>query len=91
MSIVYDPYSCGKQIAQLQAANARLEKMLELAAEGTIGTVEIESVPNHFHGLFNGRIINFSSLYNTPLEALEAAYAEWKKREIPNRPRARSE
>lgn len=78
-------------MSKLKADNARLTKMLELAARGIIIAVPLE----HFDGLLWRAKYDVSGVfwefvcttggyyvdYNTPIEALEAAYAEWKKRE----------
>lgn len=63
-------------IEQLQSRNARLEKMLELAARDKIGFSEWEG---KYGPLIGGNRIE-SEVYNTPLAVLEAAYTGWKER-----------
>ena len=82
-------------IRDLQAAVARLEKMLELQAKDLIGVVaNYEEPPRYimcvdhkeWHTV-DGAPRNFA----TPLEALEAAYEVWEKQNNSTALRARSE
>ena len=67
------------EVKQLQADNARLRKMLELAARDRIGFGEWDDM---YDPLVAGSgICNEGKVYKTPLAALEAAYEEWMKRE----------
>ena len=79
--------SCGlpcrvwDQVEQLQADNAQLKKMLELQRQGMI-KIELWATPEGTRKVWpivNGRM--GEKYYDTPLEALEAAYQEWEKRE----------
>ena len=70
-----------KLLAKLADDNDRLTKMLELAARGRIGFRE-----STWRGATRYRPLVCDSLphmvddlYSTPIEALEAAYAEWEK------------
>ncbi len=61
--------------------NDRLTKMLELAANGRIGFREFPWRGKTRYGpLICGSPLSVADeLYDTPIEALEAAYAEWEK------------
>ena len=83
MSISYDPYACEKQVEQLQAANARLRRMLELAAEKVIDTL---SNYLHLEGQRYYPVLHMKALvedYGTPIEALEAAFDALEAKEKP--------
>lgn len=71
-----------EEAIQLRAANARLEKMLELDAEGTIAALQCQHwFRTCYRAVVERHIVDIPIHYHTPLEALEAAFVEWEKGE----------